>query len=136
MRLGPDELDWAVAEMLDLWAVADMNQTHPQLIAPEHFLECFEIISREPRPVRREIEALLQRQRKIIRRGHLRPSPSRRISFLAPGGTSPPCEGGPDSGGEDRTSMGVPEGRPCELPPQPLFSFSASAASDTEEGGV
>lgn len=132
MRFGPDELDWAVVELLELWAVADRIQAHPQLIAPERFLECFEIISREPRPVRRAIEGFLQKQRKIIRRGYLRPSPSCRISFLAPGGASPPCEGR----GEDRASMGVPEGRPCELPSLPLFSEPASAASDTEEGGV
>jgi hypothetical protein len=32
--------------------------------------------------------------------------------------------------------VGVPEGRSCEPSPVALFSFSASAASDTEEGGV
>ena len=63
--------------------------------------------------------------------GNLEPATGGAFSLLAPGGTSPPSEVWMGTWREDWPPVGVPEGRPCDVPPVVLFSFSAGAASDT-----
>jgi hypothetical protein len=67
--------------------------------------------------------------------GNARSAPSGAIVDAASGGTSSESEIWMCTWREDWPSVGVPGGRSCDLSPVVLFSFSASAASDSEEGG-
>jgi hypothetical protein len=133
LGIGDDDLDWAVGELLQLWAAAFRYGTTAYRLSTALCLECEAVIKRQDAATQREIGASFEQLRK--RYGYVQSSPSGGVSPSSSRGTSPASEGGRDSGREGGSSLGIPAGRPCELSALPLFSESASAASDSEEGG-
>ena len=64
-----DELDWAIGELLEMWAIADANHTHAFCVSPTHYFDCMSVIEAMPRRERREVYALIERERRRIGRG-------------------------------------------------------------------
>lgn len=136
MRIGPDDFDWAAGELLQLWSFAHKCGVHPYRLAPMLYVMCMDVIRETPYHVKRDIDGLLDSYRQGWRNGNTQPKGCRGVPAASPRGTTSQGKGGADSRGEGGAPVGIPARRPCELPSLPLFSESASAASDTEEGGV
>lgn len=110
MRFEPDDLDWALGELLNLKSLAYRRYTTPFDLDPQLFQECMWVINSQPLDVRLALFEVLNGFKLGSRKAsHAIARPKARSSHAVDPsrGTAAASEERPDTGRKDRAPLGV-----------------------------